>query len=149
MWQDIVILAGSIVAIASLVPTLLDEDASVPLSTSVPTLVVLSGQGVAFYTLGLLGSAVGAIAGFAIWSLIAYYKAPRTRSRTPTERSRPAANRTRRPNRFPTRLPSRSRRVVGAASRTPIKRYFRPFGDFPTTRPSSFLRRPKLTVLRS
>jgi hypothetical protein len=76
MWQDIVILAGSIVAIASLVPTLLDEDASVPLSTSVPTLVVLSGQGVAFYTLGLLGSAVGAIAGFAIWSLIAYYKAP-------------------------------------------------------------------------
>jgi len=76
MWQDIVILAGSIVAIASLVPTLLDEDASVPLSTSVPTLVVLSGQGVAFYSLGLLGSALGAAAGFVVWSLIAYYKAP-------------------------------------------------------------------------
>lgn len=76
MWQDIVILAGSIVAIASLVPTLLDEDASVPLSTSVPTLVVLSGQGVAFYSLDLIGSAIGAGAGFCIWSLIAYYKAP-------------------------------------------------------------------------
>jgi len=80
MWQDIVILAGSIVAIASLVPTLLDEDASVPLSTSVPTLVVLSGQGVAFYSLDLLGSALGAAAGFVVWGLIAYYKAP---DRTP------------------------------------------------------------------
>lgn len=76
MWQDIVILAGSIVAIASLFPTLLDENASVPLSTSVPTLVVLSGQGFAFYSLGLLGSALGAGAGFVVWSLIAYYKAP-------------------------------------------------------------------------
>ncbi|WP_137286253.1 hypothetical protein [Halorussus salinisoli] len=76
MWQDIVILAGSIVAIASLFPTLLDENASVPHSTSVPTLVVLSGQGVAFYSLGLMGSALGAGAGFVVWSLIAYYKAP-------------------------------------------------------------------------
>lgn len=76
MWQDIVILAGSIVAITSLVPTLLDEDASVPLTTSVPTLLVLSSQCVAFYTLGLLGSAVGAGAGFVIWSLIAAFKAP-------------------------------------------------------------------------
>lgn len=76
MWQDIVILAGSIVAIASLFPTLFDENASVPLSTSVPTLVVLSGQGVAFYTLDLMGSALGAGAGFVVWSLIAYYKAP-------------------------------------------------------------------------
>ncbi|WP_276302303.1 hypothetical protein [Halorussus lipolyticus] len=76
MWQDTVILAGSIVAIASLFPTLLDENASVPLSTSVPTLVVLSGQGVAFYTLDLLGSAVGALAGFVVWSLIAYFKSP-------------------------------------------------------------------------
>lgn len=76
MWQDIVILAGSIVAIASLVPTLLDEEASVPLTTSVPTLVVLSTQAVAFYTLGLLGSALGAGAGFVIWTLIAYFKAP-------------------------------------------------------------------------
>ena len=76
MWQDVVILTGSIVAIASLFPTLLDENASVPLSTSVPTLVVLSGQGVAFYSLDLLGSALGALAGFVVWSLIAYYKAP-------------------------------------------------------------------------
>lgn len=76
MWQDIVILAGSIVAIASLVPTLLDEEASVPLTTSVPTLAVLSTQSVAFYTLDLLGSALGALAGFVIWSLIAYYKSP-------------------------------------------------------------------------
>ena len=76
MWQDIVILAGSIVAIASLVPTLLDENASVPHKTSIPTLVVLSGQGYAFYSMDLLGSAAGAAAGLVIWSLIAYYKAP-------------------------------------------------------------------------
>lgn len=76
MWQDIVILAGSIVAIASLIPTLIDENALVPHTTSIPTLIVLSGQSVAFYTLGLLGSAVGAGAGICIWSLIAYYKAP-------------------------------------------------------------------------
>ena len=83
MWQDIVIFAGSIVAIASLVPTLLDEKASVPLSTSVPTLAVLSAQGLAFYTLGLLGSALGAGAGFFVWSLIAYYKAPEESEKTP------------------------------------------------------------------
>lgn len=87
MWQDIVILAGSIVAIVSLFPTLLDEDASVPLSTSVPTLVVLSGQGVAFYTLGLMGSAIGAGAGFVVWSLIAYHKAPEDSVQTPAPES--------------------------------------------------------------
>lgn len=76
MWQDIVILIGSIVAIGSLIPTLLDEDALVPHTTSIPTLLVLSGQGIAFYTLGLFGSAVGAGAGILVWSLIAYYKAP-------------------------------------------------------------------------
>lgn len=76
MWQDIVILIGSIVAIGSLIPTLLDEDALVPHTTSIPTLIVLSGQGVAFYTLDLLGSAAGAGAGILVWSLIAYYKAP-------------------------------------------------------------------------
>ncbi|RRJ28271.1 hypothetical protein EIK79_16200 [Halocatena pleomorpha] len=76
MWQDIVILAGSIVAIASLIPTLIDENALVPHTTSVPTLVVLSGQGFAYYTLDLVGSAVGAAAGLCVWSLIAYYKAP-------------------------------------------------------------------------
>lgn len=76
MWQDIIILIGSIVAIASLVPTLLNEDAIVPHTTSVPTLVVLSGQGIAYYTLDLLGSAAGAAAGLFVWSLIAYYKAP-------------------------------------------------------------------------
>lgn len=76
MWQDYVILTGSIVAIASLVPTLLDEDAGIPHTTSVPTLVVLSGQAVAFYTLGLLGAAAGATAGFGLWTLIALFKAP-------------------------------------------------------------------------
>lgn len=76
MWQDYVILAGSIVAIASLVPTLLDEDAGVPLTTSVPTVLVLSGQSVAFYTLDLLGAAAGAAAGFGLWTLIALRKTP-------------------------------------------------------------------------
>jgi hypothetical protein len=85
MWQDTVILAGSIVAIASLVPTILDEDAIVPHMTSIPTLVVLSGQSVAFYSLGLTGSALGAGAGLIVWSLIAYYKAPDETNATPNE----------------------------------------------------------------
>lgn len=87
MWQDIVILIGSIVAIASLVPTLIDENAIVPHTTSIPTLVVLSGQGVAYYTLDLVGSAIGAGAGILIWSLIAYYKAPGDTMLSPDGRS--------------------------------------------------------------
>lgn len=76
MWQDYVILIGSIIAIGSLVPTLLDEDATIPKTTSIPTLVVLSGQSIAFYSIGLIGSTVGAVAGFVLWSLIAVYKRP-------------------------------------------------------------------------
>lgn len=85
MWQDIVILAGSIVAIASLFPTLFDSDASVPHKTSIPTLLVLSSQSVAFYTMDLMGSAAGAVAGFVVWTLIAYFKSPDS----PTQRSTP------------------------------------------------------------
>lgn len=76
MWQDTLIFAGSIVAIASLVPTITNEEAIVPHTTSVPTLVVLSGQGLAYYSLDLMGAAIGAAAGLIVWSLIAYYKAP-------------------------------------------------------------------------
>ncbi|MFC7156192.1 hypothetical protein ACFQPA_12135 [Halomarina halobia] len=78
MWQDYVILVGSIVAITSLVPTLLDDEAAVPYSTSVPTVFVLLGQSVAFYTIGLVGSALGAVAGFVLWTFIAVYKSPPT-----------------------------------------------------------------------
>ncbi len=82
MWQDIVILIGSIVAIISLVPTLLDDDASVPLTTSVPTVFVLSGQSVAFHSLGLTGSTAGAVAGLVLWTLIAWRKSPESASLT-------------------------------------------------------------------
>ncbi|WP_254546349.1 hypothetical protein [Halomarina pelagica] len=84
MWQDYVILVGSIVAITSLVPILLDEEAVVPYTTSVPTVFVLLGQSVAFYTIGLVGSALGAVAGFVLWTFIAVYKSP---SKEPRERA--------------------------------------------------------------
>lgn len=76
MWQDFVFLGGSIVIMLSLVPTLRDDDATVPLRTSVPSVVVLFAQTIAFATIGLTASALGTGMGFVLWSLIAKYKGP-------------------------------------------------------------------------
>lgn len=74
MWQEYVVLAGSIVITLTLVPTVLDDDAHVPLSTSVPSVVVLLAQTWAFTSMGLLYTAVGTGLGLALWSLIALRK---------------------------------------------------------------------------
>ncbi|RBI60306.1 hypothetical protein [Halomicrococcus sp. NG-SE-24] len=74
MWQEYVFLAGSIVIMISLIPTLRDEEASVPLRTSLPSVVVLFAQTLAFLSMGLMFSAAGTGMGFGLWSLIAKYK---------------------------------------------------------------------------
>ncbi|WP_227374262.1 hypothetical protein [Haladaptatus halobius] len=74
MWQEYVFLAGSIVIMISLVPTIRDEEAKVPLRTSVPSVLVLFVQTLAFLSMGLTFSAVGTGMGFGLWSLIATYK---------------------------------------------------------------------------
>ncbi|RBI64142.1 hypothetical protein [halophilic archaeon] len=86
MWQDFVFLGGSIVIMLSLVPTLRDEDASVPLRTSLPSVVVLFAQTIAFATIGLTASAVGTGMGFVLWTLIAKRKSP-VRERRPSPAS--------------------------------------------------------------
>lgn len=80
-WQDAVFLGGSIVIMISLVPTLRDEDAKVPLSTSVPSVFVLFFQTLAFTSLGMTASAAGTGMGFGLWTLIAKYKSPDGRER--------------------------------------------------------------------
>lgn len=65
----------------SLVPTLRDEDAKVPLSTSVPSVFVLFFQTLAFTSLGMTASAAGTGMGFGLWTLIAKYKSPDGRER--------------------------------------------------------------------
>ena len=75
-WQDAVFLGGSIVIRISLVPTLRDQDANVPLSTSVPSVIVLFFQTLAFSSLGMTASAAGTGMGFGLWTLIARYKSP-------------------------------------------------------------------------
>lgn len=75
-WQEVVFLGGSIVIMLSLVPTLRDEDATVPLRTSVPSVVVLFCQTLAFTSLGMISSAAGTAMGFGLWTLIARYKSP-------------------------------------------------------------------------
>ena len=80
-WQDAVFLGGSIVIMISLVPTLRDEDAKVPLSTSIPSVFVLFFQTLAFTSLGMTASAAGTGMGFGLWTLIAKYKSPGGRER--------------------------------------------------------------------
>ncbi|WP_327052661.1 hypothetical protein [Halomicrococcus gelatinilyticus] len=76
MWQDFVFLGGSVIIMLSLVPTLRDENASVPLRTSLPSVVVLFAQTIAFATIGLTASALGTGMGVVLWSLIAKWKSP-------------------------------------------------------------------------
>ena len=76
MWQDLVILAGSIFSIVVLTPTLTDSTASVPLETSLPSLAVGFVYGVTYLTMGMTFSAVGSILTGVIWGLIALLRSP-------------------------------------------------------------------------
>ncbi|MFD1514773.1 hypothetical protein [Halomarina rubra] len=70
-WQDLVFTAGSFIAILTLAPTLTDVRSSVPRTTSVPSALVAFVYAVAFFSLGLVFSALGSLATGLLWSAIA------------------------------------------------------------------------------
>ena len=70
VWQDIAIGIGVVVFVISLIPTLLNKNAKVPLSTSVPTCIVLYTNAFALFTLGLYFSAVMTLVTGTEWLLI-------------------------------------------------------------------------------
>lgn len=76
MWQDFVFLAGSIVSVVFLYPTLRDRASRVPLATSIPSMLIGCAYSVTFLTLGMTFSAAGAFAACTMWSLIAAFRAP-------------------------------------------------------------------------
>ncbi|MFC4437907.1 MULTISPECIES: hypothetical protein [Natrialbaceae] len=77
-WQDFVFLAGSLLSVAFLFPTLRDSAACVPRATSVPSMVIGAVYSFTFLTLGMSFSAFGAFAACSMWSLIVCFRAPGT-----------------------------------------------------------------------
>ena len=76
MWQDFVFLAGSVLSIAFLAPTVRDPTAQVPLGSSVPSMTVGGVYSFTYATMGMTFSALGAAGVATMWSLIAFYRAP-------------------------------------------------------------------------
>lgn len=76
VWQDYVFLVGAFVFALLLLPTLRDNEASVPLKTSVPTGTTLLVFSATFATLGMYLSAVGNLATAAAWYSVAVLRAP-------------------------------------------------------------------------
>ncbi|QFU82196.1 hypothetical protein [Natronorubrum aibiense] len=76
MWQDFVFLAGSVLSITFLAPTVRDPSARVPLGSSVPSMTIGTIYGFTYATLGMTFSALGSIGVATMWSLIAFYRAP-------------------------------------------------------------------------
>lgn len=88
MWQDFIFLAGSIISIISLTPTLRSAVASVPLATSLPSATIGFVYGVTYLSLGMSFSAVGSLAAGLMWSLILAFRRPastESRSFLPTD----------------------------------------------------------------
>lgn len=78
-WQDFVILVGQLTLFVTLFPTIVSR-ARVPLLTSVPAFVVLSGFALTFATIGLLGSAATSVMNAAAWLAIAVNRIKAVRS---------------------------------------------------------------------
>lgn len=84
LWQDFIFLAGSMLSIVFLAPTLRDTEARVPLATSMPSMGIGLIYGITFSTLGMTFSAVGAFAAGMMWSLIALCRSPVVVANGPT-----------------------------------------------------------------
>jgi hypothetical protein len=76
MWQDLVFLAGSVLSIVFLAPTLQNKTARIPLGSSIPSLAIGSIYTVTYTTMGMTFSAVGSAGVAIMWSLIACYRSP-------------------------------------------------------------------------
>ncbi len=75
-WQDFVFLAGSLLSVVFLAPTLRDAAARVPRATSVPSMVIGGVYSLTFLTLDMTFSAFGAFAACTMWSLIVWFRGP-------------------------------------------------------------------------
>ena len=73
-WEEVVILCGSLIANAALIPTIRDPAANVPFRTSAMTASILVVQTTMFLSLGLLTTAAGTAVGTACWGLILFVR---------------------------------------------------------------------------
>lgn len=76
IWQDYVLLFGTLLIAVVMVPTLLDPRASVPRSTSVPGAIAVFIFIIGFLGLELWLTAVANTVSFVFWVLVAVYRAP-------------------------------------------------------------------------
>lgn len=76
IWQDYLLLFGTLLISVVLVPTLLDPAASVPRLTSVPGAIAVLTFVVAFASLGLWLTAAANAVSFVFWILTAVFRAP-------------------------------------------------------------------------
>ncbi|MFD1514082.1 hypothetical protein [Halomarina rubra] len=74
MWQEYIITAVTLVLTVSVIPTIRDEDAHVPLATSGLTTVGLFVKTLMFGSMGMTSPAVGASLGCLMWALLAYLR---------------------------------------------------------------------------
>ncbi|QCC59174.1 hypothetical protein NP511_12125 [Natrinema thermotolerans] len=76
MWQDLVFLAGSVLSIVFLAPTVRDVTANIPLGSSVPSMTIGAIYAVTYATMGMRFSALGSLGVATMWSLIVCYRSP-------------------------------------------------------------------------
>ncbi|WP_226039508.1 hypothetical protein [Natrinema sp. DC36] len=76
MWQDLIFLAGSVLSIVFLAPTVRDVTANIPLASSVPSMTIGAVYAVTYATMGMRFSAVGSLGVAVMWSLIVSYRSP-------------------------------------------------------------------------
>lgn len=74
MWQEYVITAITLALTASLLPTLRDPDARIPIGTSALTATGLFIKTLMFASLGMVSITVGTSIGCILWTLILYTK---------------------------------------------------------------------------
>ncbi|WP_049991340.1 hypothetical protein [Natrinema salifodinae] len=76
MWQDLVFLAGSVLSIVFLAPTVRDVTARIPLGSSVPSMTIGAIYAATYATMGMSFSALGSFGVATMWSLIVCYRSP-------------------------------------------------------------------------
>ncbi|WP_049890685.1 hypothetical protein [Natrinema versiforme] len=76
MWQDLIFLAGSVLSIVFLAPTVRDATANIPLGSSVPSMTIGAIYAVTYATMGMTFSAAGSLGVAMMWSLIVSYRSP-------------------------------------------------------------------------
>lgn len=74
IWQDIVVGTGTIVFLISLMPTLMNKNAKVPLLTSLPTAIVLYVFSLTFLTLRLYFSSSIQFLTATAWLMISIFR---------------------------------------------------------------------------